>query len=38
LSDLQRALSAERVGAPTLITVVRRGERVALAITPEEAR
>ena len=38
LSDLQRALSAERVGAPTLLTAVRRGERVVLSITPEEVR
>jgi S1-C subfamily serine protease len=38
LSDLQRALTAERVGASTLVTVVRRGERVALSITPEESR
>ncbi len=38
LSDLQRALSAERVGAPTLITAIRRGDRVVLTITPEEAR
>jgi S1-C subfamily serine protease len=37
LSDLQRALGAERVGAPTLISVVRRGERVVLTLTPEEA-
>ena len=38
LSDLQRALTAERVGASTLVTVVRRGERLALGITPEESR
>jgi len=38
LSDLQRALTAERVGASTLVTIVRRGERVALSITPEESR
>ena len=38
LSDLQRALGADRVGAATLITLVRRGERVALSITPDEAR
>ncbi|HKY52135.1 MAG TPA: trypsin-like peptidase domain-containing protein [Candidatus Limnocylindria bacterium] len=38
LSDLQRALSAERVGAQTLLTAVRRGERIVLTITPEEAR
>ncbi len=38
LSDLQRALGAERVGSPTLVTAVRRGERVVLSITPEEAR
>jgi len=38
LSDLQRALGADRVGAPTLMTLVRRGERLVLAITPEEAR
>jgi S1-C subfamily serine protease len=38
LSDLQRALTSDRVGMPTLVTVVRRGERVALTVTPEEAR
>jgi S1-C subfamily serine protease len=38
LSDLQRALTEQRVGASTLITLVRRGERVALTLTPEEAR
>jgi S1-C subfamily serine protease len=38
LSDLQRVLSAERVGTPALIIAVRRGERLALSITPEEAR
>jgi len=38
LSDLQRALGADRVGAPTLLTLVRRGEKLALSITPEEAR
>ena len=38
LSDLQRALTSDRVGMPTLVTVVRRGERLALTVTPEEAR
>jgi S1-C subfamily serine protease len=38
LSDLQRALTSERVGAPTVVTVVRRGERLVLNITPDEAR
>jgi S1-C subfamily serine protease len=38
LSDLQRALGADRVGSSTLITAIRRGERVVLSITPEEAR
>ena len=38
LSDLQRALGAERVGASSLITLVRRGERVVVSVTPEEAR
>jgi S1-C subfamily serine protease len=38
LSALQRALGAERVGAATLLTVIRRGERVVLSVTPEEAR
>ena len=37
LSDLQRALGADRVGASTLVTLIRRGERVVLSITPEEA-
>jgi S1-C subfamily serine protease len=38
LSELQRALGAERVGAPTLMTAVRRGERVVFSVTPDEAR
>jgi len=36
LSDLQRALTAERVGTPTLVTLVRRGEGVVLPLTPGE--
>ncbi len=38
LSQLQRALTAERVGVPTLLTLIRRGERLVLTITPTEAR
>ena len=37
LTDLQRALVAERIGKATLLTVVRRGERLALGVTPAEA-
>src|SRR6266542_2740365 len=38
LSQLQRALSADRVGVPTLLTLIRRGERLVLTIRPDEAR
>jgi S1-C subfamily serine protease len=37
LSALQRALSADRVAAATLLTAIRRGERVVLSVTPAEA-
>ena len=37
LTDLQRALDAERIGRHTLVTVVRRGERISLGVTPLEA-
>src|SRR5438067_4727554 len=38
LTDLQRALSVERIGRPSLLTLVRRGERLALTLTPTESR
>jgi S1-C subfamily serine protease len=37
LTDLQRALDAERIGKDTLLTLVRRGERVTLSIRPVES-
>jgi S1-C subfamily serine protease len=37
LTDLQRALAAERIGRDALVTVIRRGERVTLTVTPTEA-
>ncbi len=37
LTDLQRALSAERIGRDTLLTLIRRGERVSLSVRPVEA-
>jgi len=36
LTDLQRALVAERIGHATLVTLVRRGERVTVGVTPTE--
>jgi len=38
IDDLHRLLTEERVGAPTPIAVLRRGERQELTITPGEAR
>ena len=37
LTDLQRALGGERVGQPTIVSVIRRGERVSLTVVPAEA-
>jgi S1-C subfamily serine protease len=37
LTDLQRALVAERIGKDTLLTLVRRGERLALGVRLDEA-
>ena len=37
LTDLQRALTVDVVGRPTLISIVRRGERATLTVTPAEA-
>src|SRR5919204_189164 len=37
LTDLQRALDAERIGRSTLVTIIRRGERRAISVTPAEA-
>jgi S1-C subfamily serine protease len=34
--DLQRLMSAERIGARSTLTVVRDGARVDLAVTPVE--
>ena len=37
LTDLQRSLVAERIGKAALLTLVRRGERLTLSVTPAEA-
>jgi len=37
LTDLQRALTAERIGRSTLVTLIRRGERHTVSVTPAEA-
>ena len=37
LTDLQRALDAERIGKDTLLTLVRRGERVTMSLCPVES-
>jgi S1-C subfamily serine protease len=37
LTDLQRVLDAERIGKDTLLTLVRRGERVTLSVVPAES-
>ena len=37
LTDLQRALDAERIGKSTLLTIIRRGERRTISLTPAEA-
>ena len=37
IDDLHRALTHERVGAPTAITVIRRAEKLTLSVIPAEA-
>jgi len=37
LTDLQRALVAARIGRDTFLTLIRRGERVTVSVTPSEA-
>jgi len=37
LTDLQRALGGERVGQPTIVSLIRRGERVSVTVVPLEA-
>ena len=37
IDDLHRALTHERVGAPTAITVIRRAEKLTLSVVPAEA-
>ena len=36
LTDLQRALGEERIGHDTIVTVIRRGERLRVSVTPTE--
>jgi len=38
IDDLQRALTGERVGIESVVTVVRRTEKVDFKVTPEESR
>ena len=38
IDDLQRVLTEERVGVKTTLTVIRRSEKLALDIVPEESR
>ncbi len=37
LTDLQRALGADRIDRDTLLTLIRRGERRTMSVTPAEA-
>ena len=37
LTDLQRALVADAIGRPVLVTIVRRGERLSLTLLPTES-
>jgi S1-C subfamily serine protease len=37
LTDLQRALGGERVGQPTIVSLIRRGERVSVTVVPVDA-
>ncbi len=37
LTDLQRALGAERIGRDVFLTLIRRGERRTISVTPAEA-
>ena len=37
IDDLHRALTDERVGATTAITVIRRAEKLTLSVVPAEA-
>ena len=37
LTDLQRALDADRIGRPAMLSLIRRGERLAVTVTPVES-
>jgi S1-C subfamily serine protease len=37
LDDLHRVLTAERIGAPSMVTILRNGERRQLTVVPKEA-
>jgi S1-C subfamily serine protease len=37
LDDLHRVLTAERIGVPGVVTILRRGERRRLTVVPKEA-
>jgi S1-C subfamily serine protease len=38
IDELHRALTADRVGVPSTLTVLRHGQRLAIEIVPEESR
>jgi S1-C subfamily serine protease len=38
VDDLHRVLTAERIGAPSAMTILRNGARQQITVTPEEAK
>jgi S1-C subfamily serine protease len=38
VDDLHRALTAERIGVPSTVAILRNGVRQQLTVVPEEAR
>jgi S1-C subfamily serine protease len=38
VDDLHRALTADRIGVPSTITILRSGARQQLTVVPEEAK
>jgi S1-C subfamily serine protease len=38
VDDLHRILTAERIGVPTAMTILRSGSRQQVTVTPEEAK
>ena len=37
VDDLHRVLTAERIGVPSVVTILRNGERWQLTVVPKEA-